>query len=242
MLRDRSRLGRSGFSAGSDLYERTRPGYSDESVAHLVAAVGISAGRSVLDVAAGTGKLTRALTATGATCFAAEPSASMRAVFATTVPGVPMVASTAEQLPFTSRTMDAVVVAQAFHWFDAPVALAEFSRVLRPGGGLALVWNERDESDPVVARTRPHLQVGHPPALPGGSGLRAGHRCQRPVRTRCPDPLPVQPGAGSGGIRRSDRNPELRRRPARGPAPGPPGRGGRVRRDAAGADRAALHR
>jgi len=151
VLRDRSRLGRSGFSTGSDLYERTRPGYSDESVAHLVAAVGISAGRRVLDVAAGTGKLTRALTATGATCFAAEPSASMRAVFATTVPGVPMVASTAEHLPFTSRTMDAVVVAQAFHWFDAPVALAEFSRVLRPGGGLALVWNERDESDPMVA-------------------------------------------------------------------------------------------
>jgi SAM-dependent methyltransferase len=47
--------------------------------------------------------------------------------------------------------MDAIVVAQAFHWFDAPVALAEFARVLRPGGGLALVWNERDESDPMVA-------------------------------------------------------------------------------------------
>ncbi len=151
VLRDRTRLGRSGFSTGSDLYERTRPGYSDESVAHLVAAIGISPGRQVLDVAAGTGKLTRALTATGATCFAAEPSASMREVFATTVPGVPMVASTAEHLPFTGGTMDAIVVAQAFHWFDAPVALAEFARVLRPGGGLALVWNERDESDPMVA-------------------------------------------------------------------------------------------
>ncbi len=151
MPQDRTRLGRAGFSTGSDLYERTRPGYSDESVAHLVATVGISAGRRVLDVAAGTGKLTRALAGTGATCLAAEPSASMREVFAAAVPGVPMVGSTAEHLPFSTGTLDAIVVAQAFHWFDAQSALAEFARVLRPGGGLALVWNERDESDPMVA-------------------------------------------------------------------------------------------
>ncbi len=152
VLRDRYRLGRSGFSSGSQLYERARPGYSDESVAHLAATLGITEGRTVLDVAAGTGKLTRSLVATGATCLAAEPSASMLEVFSATVPGVPAVGSTAEHLPFAAGTMDAIVVAQAFHWFDAPVALAEFARVLRPGGGLALIWNERDESDPMVAQ------------------------------------------------------------------------------------------
>ncbi len=188
VLRDRSRLGRSGFSAGSDRYERTRPGYSDDSVAHLVAALGIAPGRQVLDVAAGTGKLTRALAETGATCFAAEPSASMREVFATTVPGVPMVASTAEHLPFTGGTMDAIVVAQAFHWFDAPVALAEFARVLRPGGGLALVWNERDESDPMVAElVRVSKWDTHQPYPVGrdfGQVIDASGRFDPVVRTR----------------------------------------------------------
>jgi SAM-dependent methyltransferase len=72
-------------------------------------------------------------------------------VFATVVPGAPQVGATAEDLPFVDHGFDAVTAAQAFHWFDAPVALAEIARVLHPGGGLALVWNERDEADPVVA-------------------------------------------------------------------------------------------
>ncbi len=148
----RVRLGRAGFASGADVYERARPGYTSETVAHLVAGTGVGPGATVLDLAAGTGKLTRALVPTGAALVAAEPSASMRAAFRTAVPAVPVLAATAEQLPFADGSFDAAVVAQAFHWFDVPEALAELARVLRPGGGLGLVWNERDGSDPVVAR------------------------------------------------------------------------------------------
>lgn len=151
VLADRARLGRSGFASGSDLYERARPGYSDGAVGHLLGTLAIESSSRVLDIAAGTGKMTRALVATGATVVASEPSASMRAVFASVLPGTAQVGATAEQLPFVDRSFDAVTVAQAFHWFDAQRALAECARVLRPGGGLALVWNERDESDPLVA-------------------------------------------------------------------------------------------
>ncbi len=151
VLADKSLLGRSGFSSGSDVYERARPGYSDESVAHLTGSLGIGPGSRVLDVASGTGKLTRSLVAAGATCVAAEPSASMRASFAQAVPGVAQVGADALLLPFREDSFDAVTVAQAFHWFATTEALAEFARALRPGGGLALIWNERDESDPVVA-------------------------------------------------------------------------------------------
>jgi len=147
----RFRLGREGFETGSDIYERARPGYSDEALAHLVATTGIAGGTRVLDLAAGTGKLTRQLHALGADCLAVEPSASMREVFSRMVPGVPVAAGTAERVPVSTAAVDTVVVAQAFHWFDAPVALAEVARVLRPHGWLALIWNERDESDPMVA-------------------------------------------------------------------------------------------
>ncbi len=145
------RLGRVGFEAGSDIYERSRPGYPDVAVDHLASVTGITTGSRVLDLAAGTGKLTRQLHARRAACVAIEPSASMRQVFARMVPGVPVVGATAEQIPVAAGTMDVVVAAQAFHWFDAPVALAEIARVLGPGGWLALIWNERDESDPMVA-------------------------------------------------------------------------------------------
>jgi SAM-dependent methyltransferase len=120
-------------------------------VVHLETATGIVPGSRVLDLAAGTGKLTRQLHADGATCVAVEPSDSMRGVFHQILPTVPMAGGTAEMIPLSSATVDAVVVAQAFHWFDPPRALPEIARVLRPGGGLALVWNERDESDPTVA-------------------------------------------------------------------------------------------
>ena len=148
---DRGPLGRVGFETGSDTYERARPGYPDAAVAHLAGLAGIGPASRVLDLAAGTGKLTRQLQARRARCLAVEPSASMREVFATTVHGVPVVGGTAERIPVVTGAVDAVVVAQAFHWFDAPVALAEMARVLRPGGWLGLIWNERDETDPMVA-------------------------------------------------------------------------------------------
>lgn len=148
---DRARLGRVGFESGSDVYERARPGYPDEAVTRLTSLAGITAGSRVLDLAAGTGKLTRQIQARGARCLAVEPSGSMREVFSRTVPDVPVVGATAERIPVGTGAMDAVVVAQAFHWFDAPAALAEIARTLRSRGWLGLIWNERDESDPMVA-------------------------------------------------------------------------------------------
>ncbi len=140
-----------GFGAGADAYERGRPGYPDDAVAWLVDRVGVGAGRRVADVAAGTGKLTRLLAATGAELVGVEPVPAMRATFAAAVPGIALVGATAEALPFAAASLDAVTVAQAFHWFDPAAALAEAARVLRPGGGLGLVWNERDAAEPWVA-------------------------------------------------------------------------------------------
>jgi ubiquinone/menaquinone biosynthesis C-methylase UbiE len=106
----------------------------------------IGPGSKVLDLAAGTGKLTRQLVPSGAELVAVEPVAGMRAKLAETVPGVPALEGTAEEIPLGDASVDAVFCAQAFHWFDAERALEEIHRVLRPGGALALVWNVRDET------------------------------------------------------------------------------------------------
>ncbi len=140
-----------GTDANAERYERARPTYPPEVVTALAHALGIGPGRRVLDLAAGTGKLTRLLAATGADVVAVEPLAAMRQAFAVAVAGVEVLDGTAEAIPLPDASVDAVTVAQAFHWFDPPRALAEMARVLRLGGGLALVWNERDESVPWVA-------------------------------------------------------------------------------------------
>jgi SAM-dependent methyltransferase len=140
-----------GFEAGAASYERARPGYPDGAVDVLRSVVGIGPGSAVCDLAAGTGKLTRRLVELGASVVAVEPVPAMRAQLAEAVPGVDVVDGTAEDLPFDDASLDAVTVAQAFHWFDSPAALAEIARVLRPRGVLVLLWNERDETTPWVA-------------------------------------------------------------------------------------------
>jgi SAM-dependent methyltransferase len=100
----------------------------------------------VCDLAAGTGKLTRLLVPGTSGLFAVEPVGGMRAALRDVLPDVPVVAGTAEALPLESGTLDAVTVAQAFHWFTFDAAVAELARVLRPGGRLALVWNARDRT------------------------------------------------------------------------------------------------
>lgn len=140
-----------GFEAGSTAYERARPGYPDEALAVLVSELRVGPGVQVCDLAAGTGKLTRRLVESGADVVAVEPVDGMRRQLAAAVPGIEVVTGTAEAIPRPDASIDVVTVAQAFHWFDAPAALAEIARVLRPGGGLALLWNERDESSPWVA-------------------------------------------------------------------------------------------
>ena len=137
-----------GFAA-ADVYERGRPDYPAAAVAAIVGRLGLRPGRTVLDLAAGTGKLTRLLLSSGATVIAVDPVAEMRAEFARRVPGVATLAGTAEQIPLPDGFVDGVTVGQAFHWFDADKALREIHRVLGPGGGVALIWNARDERDPL---------------------------------------------------------------------------------------------
>jgi ubiquinone/menaquinone biosynthesis C-methylase UbiE len=140
-----------GFQAGAAAYEIARPGYPDEALATLGRELPIGAGTTVCDLAAGTGKLTRRLVELGAKVVAVEPVDGMREQARSTVPGVDVLEGTAEAIPLPDGSVDVVTVAQAFHWFDADAALAEIARVLKPGGGLALLWNERDERTAWVA-------------------------------------------------------------------------------------------
>lgn len=135
---------RSGYAASSDAYERARPGYPPEAVVALTEALDIGPGRRVLELGAGTGKFTRSLGATGAEVVAVEPVAQMRAHLAGAVPAALVVGAAAEAIPLVAHSADAVVAATAFHWFTATQALAEIGRVLRPGGGLGLIWNNPD--------------------------------------------------------------------------------------------------
>lgn len=134
-----------GFGAGADAYERGRPTYPAEAVAYLIETLGIASGSLVVDVAAGTGKLTRLLVPTGAELIAVEPVAPMRERLMEILPGIRVLDATAESLPLADASADAVTVAQAFHWFDAPRAATEIARVLKPAAGLGLIWNVRDQ-------------------------------------------------------------------------------------------------
>ncbi len=154
-----------GFAAGADAYERGRPGYSPEAIAHIVRELRVGAESRVLDLAAGTGKLTRELLPTGAQLVAVEPVPEMRAKLAAAVPAAEILKGTAEDIPLPNHSVDAVVVGQAFHWFDGIRAASEIRRVLRPTGGLALIWQARDASMQWVARLNEIIDRaddGHP--------------------------------------------------------------------------------
>lgn len=143
MTTDHLSLAGEGFARGAR-YERARPGYPAGAVDALTRACGIGQGTRVLDLAAGTGKLTRHLVACGAQVVAVEPVAGMRAHLASTIAGVQISDGTAEDIPAADGSMDAVTVGQAFHWFDGPAAVREIHRVLAPGGALGLIWNVMD--------------------------------------------------------------------------------------------------
>jgi SAM-dependent methyltransferase len=133
-----------GFGAEAAAYERSRPSYPSDAVSWLADRLGVGPGRRVVDLAAGTGKLTRLLVPLGAQLLAIEPVAGMRAQLRRGLPTVPLLAGTAEALPLADASVDAVTVAQAFHWFDAGRAMTELGRVVRPGGALCLIWNARE--------------------------------------------------------------------------------------------------
>jgi SAM-dependent methyltransferase len=132
------RTAAAGFAQSAEAYEIGRPGYPAAALEPLR----LSPRLAVLDLAAGTGKLTRALAATGASVIAVEPVAEMRAALPAEVRALD---GTAEAIPLDDASVDLVTVAQAFHWFDGDAALREVHRVLRPGGRLALLWNRRVE-------------------------------------------------------------------------------------------------
>jgi SAM-dependent methyltransferase len=132
-------------------YEHGRPGYAPDAVARIVHEFSLGPTSSVLDLGAGTGKLTRMLAEGGLQVTALDPSREMLARLRIAVPTACAIEATAESIPLPAGAVDAVTAAQAFHWFDATTALTEIHRVLRPGGGVALVWNQRDERDPIQA-------------------------------------------------------------------------------------------
>jgi SAM-dependent methyltransferase len=140
-----------GFRVAAEAYDRGRPEYPSEAVSWLAERLRIGPGRRVLDLAAGTGKLTRRLAVTGAEVVAVEPLAEMLERLVAALPAVEAHEGTAEAIPLPDADVDAVTVAQAFHWFRSDAALPELHRVLRPGGGLGLVWNTRDQDDPLQA-------------------------------------------------------------------------------------------
>jgi SAM-dependent methyltransferase len=132
------------FDLVADEYERTRPDYPPE----LLDLLPLDASASVLDLGAGTGKLTRVLAARYAEVVAVEPLANMRKMLERAVSGVTVLAGSAERIPVDDASVDAVFAAQAFHWFDKAVALPEIARVLRAGGVFAIVWNGPNENEP----------------------------------------------------------------------------------------------
>jgi ubiquinone/menaquinone biosynthesis C-methylase UbiE len=133
-----------GFGRAAEAYDRGRPEYPRQAVEWLAGRLDLQSGRVVVDVGAGTGKLTRALVPTGARLVAVEPVVNMRVVLTRRLREAEVLAGSAEAIPLSAGSADAIVVGQAFHWFNGPKALAEFGRVLSPAGRLGLIWNRRD--------------------------------------------------------------------------------------------------
>jgi SAM-dependent methyltransferase len=139
-------LARTGFARVSAEYARGRPEYPPAAVRWLADRLGLAGRSALLELGAGTGKLTDALVAAGLRPVALEPVPEMRARLRERLGGVPLVGGLAERLPFRAAAFDAIVVGQAFHWFRVPAALAEMRRALRPTGGLGIVYNVRDDT------------------------------------------------------------------------------------------------
>jgi ubiquinone/menaquinone biosynthesis C-methylase UbiE len=137
------------FGAAAAQYARLRPTYPADAVALAVAGPGR---RRVLDLGAGTGLLTEGLHAAGHEVVAVDPSPEMLQQLAARVPGVTTAVGSAEAIPLPDATVDVVTAGQAAHWFDPAAAAAEMRRVLRPGGTVSLLWNQRDEREPWVAQ------------------------------------------------------------------------------------------
>lgn len=150
----------------ADVYERGRPEYPADAIAWLVDRLDLRAGRTVLDLAAGTGKLTRGLVPTGARVIAVEPGEQMLAQLHRVLPSVEALVGGAEAIPLEDGSVDAVTVGSAFHWFRHDEAVPELHRVLRPGGAVALIWNSRDRERPLQRQISELIKPLVPPNRP----------------------------------------------------------------------------
>ena len=155
------------FERVAEVYERARPEYPREAVAWIAEQLDLHDGRTVLDLGAGTGKLTRALLQTGAHVIAVEPGEAMLGELRRVLPDVEALLGGAEAIPLADDSVDAATVGQAFHWFRHDEAVPELHRVLRPGGAVALVWNSRDHNRPlqreISALIKPFVPPDRPP-------------------------------------------------------------------------------
>lgn len=163
------------FDRAAAEYERGRPGYPAAALDVLP----LGADSEVLDLAAGTGKLTRLLVARYRTVFAVEPLEGMRAILAGVVPAARSMAGTAEAIPLPAASVDGVFIATAFHWFSTDAAIAEIARVLRPGGVLAALWNTVVDPSPLPDEYSDYLRALEPES-PFHTG--DGHPWTEPLR------------------------------------------------------------
>ena len=185
--------------------------------------------RDVLDLAAGTGKLTERLVALGWHVVAVEPSDAMRAELTAVLPAVEAFPGTAERTGLPDASVDAVTIAQAWHWVDPPAASAEIARILRPGGQVAAIWNVRDQETDWVARWTEIVHRGDTPGdqLPRPGARRRVHRAgarhlplgaaaarRRPAHPRR-EPQPPDPAAARRAGRAARRDRPARRHPPR---------------------------
>jgi SAM-dependent methyltransferase len=146
------RLAAQGYATAADAYEKGRPDYPRAAIELLRDTLRVDAASTVLDLGAGTGKLTRLLAPTGARLLALEPVEGMRRKLSQMVPSAVLLDGVAEAIPLPESSVDAAVAAQSFHWFHGDLALPEIHRVLRPRGRLSLLFNLRDERVDWVAR------------------------------------------------------------------------------------------
>jgi SAM-dependent methyltransferase len=152
------------FELVADLYERARPEYPPAAVAWIADELGLRSGRTVLDLGAGTGKLTRALVGTGAQVIAVEPGEEMLRQLTRAVPAAEALRGAAEAIPLPDESVDAATMGQSFHWFRHDEALPELYRVLRPDSAIALLWNWRDQESPLQDRVNDLIE----PFIPAG--------------------------------------------------------------------------
>jgi ubiquinone/menaquinone biosynthesis C-methylase UbiE len=157
------------FGRVADDYDRGRPSYPPEALDWLVAELRVGASSTVVDLAAGTGKLTRLLVGRYPRVVAVEPSAGMRAVLHERVPGAEILEGTAEAIPLADASVDAVFVAEAFHWFDPHTAGGELRRIVRSGGTVIACFHEPAGQDELPPEARQVLRDVLSRAAPPGS-------------------------------------------------------------------------